>query len=443
MLLLLILSRYAAAQQPSTLTVAQAVAMALEKNPLHKAAMAEQRVAQADVREARSAFLPRIAFSEGVARGNDPVFAFGTRLRQGRFTDSDFALNRLNHPAPISDFSTRFGGQWNVFDSFASSLSLRRARQMNNAAAQQLARSDQETVFRVIQAYHALLLAGKQQELAEQTVKTAQSVLELSQARVQAGTVVESDLLAAQVNLATRRQELIRARNAVAMARAQLSVAIGLPDGAFDAAAPLQERVLPNPALAEAETQALQQRPDLKQIASQTGAQETGVRLAKAAFGPRVNLIAGWEMDKAAFAGNGGNNWVAGAEVQFDLFAGGQKVARLSREKALLDRAGALQQAAKDGVRLEVRRAYYDYDAARQTMDVARTVVAQAEEGLRINQNRYDAGLITITDLLRAEDAARGSRTTYWESVSRYQTSYAALELAVGSLNPQSAVVTQ
>jgi outer membrane protein TolC len=352
-------------------------------------------------------------------------------------------LDRLNHPTPISNFATRIGGRWTLFDSFASTLSFRRAQQMNDAAAQELARADQETVFRVIQAYYGVLLAARQLELAEQTAKTAQAVLERSQSRVAAGTAVESDELTAQVNSAMRQQDLIRARNGLAMARAQLSVAVGMAGASFEPAESLKERDLPALPLDELETRALRQRPDLKQAQAQTGAQETGVRLARAAFGPRLNVIGGWELDSASFTGNGGNNWIAGAELQFDLFAGGQKQASLSRERALLDRAKQLQQAASDNVLLEVQRAYYDYDAARQMMEVARASVAQAEESLRINQNRYDSGLITITDLLRAEDAARSSRTNYWEAVSRYQTSYAAVELAAGSLNSQSPAVIQ
>ena len=70
-----------------------------------------------------------------------------------------------------------------------------------------------------------------------------------------------------------------------------------------------------------------------------------------------------------------------------------------------------------------------------------RAAIAQAQESLRINQDRYDSGLTTITDLLGAEDAARRSQTDYWEAVYHFQTSYANLELASGSLNPQSPVV--
>jgi outer membrane protein TolC len=434
----------AIAQQPTPLTLSQAVGIALEKNPLRKAAFAEQKASRADIRSARSVFLPNITFSESATRGNDPVYVFGTRLRQGRFTAADFALNSLNHPTPIGDFVTRFSGQWTLFDSFSNKLNLNRAKLMNKAATQQLARVDQETLFGVVNAYYGLLLAQKQVQLAEETLKTAQSVLDRSKSRVEVGTAVDSDQLAAQVDVASRRQDLIRAKNGVSLAQAQLDASMGLPaESVFAASEVLAERTLPTVNLDNAEKIALQQRPDLKQIESQTSAQEAGVKLAKASFGPRINAFGSWQVDNPNFTGGGGNSWIAGAELQFDLFAGGRKAAVLSHEKAMLERTNALKQAAIDGIRLDVRQAVYNCDAAQQMLEVSRASVAQAEESLRINQNRYEAGLTTITDLLRAADTARMSRTNYWESVYRYQTSYAALELASGSLSTDSPVVTQ
>ena len=400
--------------------------------------------ASADVREARSVLMPRLMFSETATRGNDPVYVFGSELRQQRFTNADLALNRLNTPTPIGNFSTRFGGTWNLFDSFASWHGVNRAKQMNDAAEHQLARTEQEIVFRVVDSYYAVLLATKQLEVAEQAVKTSQAIMDRSQARFDSGLVVESDLLTAKVRMAARQQELIRARNNLDLARAQLSAAMGVPvDSVFQPAEALAEHTLPVPVLQKIEKQALANRPDLKRIQSEEAAQQQSVAMAKSSFGPRVNAFAGWEMDNPTFvAGGGGNNWLGGVEVQFDIFQGGAKRAELSRERALQERVTAMKQVAGDGVRLEVRRAYYDLDSARQEIEVARAAIAQAQDSLRINQNRYDGGLTTITDLLGAEEATRRSQTDYWEAVYRFHTSYANLELASGNLNPQSPVVT-
>jgi len=429
--------------EPFPLSLQQAASIALEKNPLRKAAFADTKAASAGVQEARSFLMPRVNFSETATRGDDPVYVFGAKLRQQRFTTNDFHLNELNTPLPFGNFTTRFGGTWNLFDSFASWHGVSRAKEMNIAATYQLERSDQEILFRVVQSYYGVLLATKQLEVAEQAQKTAKSIMDRSQVRYDVGLVVESDLLSAKVRLAGREQELIRARNNLAMARAQLNIAMGVPaDTQYEPADPLADRSLAVASLPDVEQKALSTRPDLKRIEAQQSAQDLSVAIAKSSFGPRLNAFAGWEMDNPTFlAGGGGNNWLGGIELQIDLFEGGAKRAALSRERAIAEKMAALKQAANDAVRLEVRQAYYDQDSSRQQVEVARTAISQAQESLRINQDRYDGGLLTITDLLGAEEAARRSQADYWQAVYQFHISYANLELATGSLNPQSPVV--
>lgn len=446
LLLMLCLAPTAISQQTresSPLTLQQAVAIALEKNPERKAALADTKAASADVQEARSSLLPHVTFSETATEGNDPVYVFGSRLRQQRFTAADFGLSVLNTPAPYGNFGTRVSGTWNLFDSFASWRVIHRAQRMKEAAALQLDRTDQEIVFRVVDSYYNVLLAKKQLQVAEQTMKTTQAILDTSKNRFESGVVVQSDFLSAQVRMAARKQELIRGQDNLALARAQLDTAMGISiDDQFDPAEALAETNLPKTSLEEVEKRAVEMRPDLKRIGSEEAAQQQSVAIAKASFGPRVNAFGGWEADNPTFVGGGGgSNWLAGIEVQFDLFEGGAKRAQLSHARALEEKVTAVKEMATDTIRLEVRRAYYDLDAARQQVEVARTAIAQSQESLRINQDRYDTGLSTIADLLAAEEAVRRSQTDYWDAVYRYHTGYANLELADGTLSPQSPVV--
>ena len=138
------LSMPLAGQTGAPLTLPDAVRIALDQNPLHKAAIADNQMSAAVIREARSQLMPKITFTESAVRGNDPVFVFGTRLRQQNFTLADLALNRLNTPAPISNFSSRFSGQWNLFDGLQSWFSVSRAKYMQQAVQQQLDRTNQE-----------------------------------------------------------------------------------------------------------------------------------------------------------------------------------------------------------------------------------------------------------------------------------------------------------
>jgi outer membrane protein TolC len=140
---------------------------------------------------------------------------------------------------------------------------------------------------------------------------------------------------------------------------------------------------------------------------------------------------------------NGGNNWTAGLELKVDLFSGGAKQAQLQREKARMEQIDAYRRSLEDRVKLEVRRAYYDHASARQQLTVSKTASEQASESLRILRDRYESGLVTVTELLRAEEAKHKTQIDYWEAVYQTQTSYALLELATGELTVNSPVVTQ
>jgi outer membrane protein TolC len=428
------------AQQP--ITLGEAVRTALDKNPMRRAALAETKIAGTGVQEARSSFLPRISFSESALRGNDPVYVFGTKLRQQRFTMADFSLNQLNTPTPIGDFSSKFSGQWRLFDSLQNIRAVERARNLQDAANQQFKRADQELISQVVQAYYGMLLAQRQVSVAEESLKTAQSIEEHSRTRVESGMSVNADLLSAQVVTATRQQQLIRAKNDLKYATAQLAITLGLSsDTQLAPADVLSEKDYPVADVATLEQEALKQRPDLQRVRSEQSAQEKSLSMAKGAFGPRLNAFGSWQTDSHSIGWNGGNNWTAGLELSIDLFSGGAKMAQLQREKATSERVAAMRSAFEDNVRLQVRRAYYDNESARQQVAVAKAATEQATESLRILKDRYDAGLATVTDLLRAEDAANTAQTEYWDAVYRTQTSYANLELASGKLTPNSPVV--
>ena len=69
---------------------------------------------------------------------------------------------------------------------------------------------------------------------------------------------------------------------------------------------------------------------------------------------------------------------------------------------------------------------------------VAGQAVAAAEEGHRIIQNRYEAGLTTVTELLRSQTALLATRTRHLLALYEKRVAAAALEHAAGGLTPSS-----
>jgi outer membrane protein TolC len=422
------------AQDATPFTLRDAVALSLDKSPDRKIAAAGTEAARSNSRLARTALLPNLGFSEDVTRGNDPVYVFGTRLRQQQFLQSDFALNSLNRPTPLGDFTTRFSGNWTAFDSWRTQLAIRRADLLLKSSQASASRSDQEILHRVVAGYEGVLFAAKHVDVAEHQVETADALLASSKNRVEAGLAVDSDQLVATANLAEQQQELIAAQGDLAIAWAELERAVGnsIPQEHRQLQSQDEKR-FDNPPVEEAVATALHSRPDRESLRQQLLAQKADVQSAKSGFGPTIGAFGSWQTDRATFAGAGGNNWVAGAELRVDILPLAKRE-QLSGARANLERTQAAGDSADLEIRLEVTRAWYAHRAAAQMLDVARASRTQSDESLRILKDRYEAGLATITDLLRAEDAQRQSAMNYWQAVSRNTLTFAELEFAMGTL---------
>jgi outer membrane protein TolC len=419
-------------------TLRQTIEISLAKNPDAALAQAETRAAQAGVEQARAALLPHLQFTEDLTRGNDPVYAFGTRLRQQRFTQADFALNALNRPTPINNFGTRISGNWQLFDWWGSEDRMRSARLTAQSADAMSRQANQAIVLRVVQAYQAMLYAQRRESVARHEVNTAQALLHDAQTRVRAGLAVDSDVLTAQVNLSERQQEQIAAEGDVESAWAGLEAAMGIDHAARHRLAPIPPRSYPDGVLEEEIAQALKTRPDLDALRKQQAAAAAAVKAARAGLLPAVNTYGSWETDRDSFAGAGGNHWLASVQLQFDLLPLGKR-ARLDQEKALSQQAEARQRAGEAQIRLAVSQAFTAHRTAERIVATAQASMQQAAESLRILQNRYQAGLTTMTDLLRAEDAQRQSQNNYWRAVYGNTVSYAQLMYATGALTPAAA----
>jgi outer membrane protein TolC len=388
--------------------------------------------------QARAMLLPQIGFTEDISRGNDPVYAFGTRLRQRQFTQADFALNALNFPPPIGNFSTRFSGQWQAFDSFKTQKEIHRADLFKESASSSARAVDQQIVFRVVGAYQQVLYAQREIAVAQHEQETTAALLASVDEHVKAGLAIESDRMSAQVNVAARKEELIASQGDLELAWAALREAVGAPELKATELKPIEPHTFPAGVLEEEIAAAVKTRPDLMALGKAQSAQASAVGAAKSDFGPRVSAYGNWEEDRTSFAGSGGNNWVAGVQISVDILPIGKR-AQLARESAAKQKIDAQMAATEQHLRFEVNQAHVHRQTAVLQLETARTAMDQAAESLRILKNRYDAGLATITDLLRAEDAERQSQSNYWHAVYGNAMAYSELLYATGALTPDAA----
>jgi outer membrane protein TolC len=366
------------------------------------------------------------------------VYVFGTRLRQLRFAQADFALDALNNPDPIGNFATRISGGWLLFDSLKTQKSVHSADLMHRSAVSSAKATDQRVVFDVVQAYQGVLFAERQADVTQHELETAEALLNSVEDHVKAGLAVESDLLSAQVNVVGRKQAMIASRGDLDLAWAQLSLATGAPDLKASRLQPIEQKNFPKSEFEQELQTALKNRQDLVALRDAQSAQAAAESAARMSFGPRVSAYGNWEDNRQTLGGQGGSNWVAGVQIGVDVLPIGKR-AQLAKEKAAKSLVDARLNANQQQVRLQVSQAHIQRQTAELSLETAHTVIDQAAESLRILKNRYGAGLATITDLLHAEDAEREAQTNYWHAVYGNTMAYAQLLFATGTLTPDAA----
>jgi len=427
----------ARAQQP--LSLSSAVRTALDHNPQLRAAGEEDRAAAARAAQARAAWLPRLDFSQGFTRSDNPIYVFGTLLTQRRFTAANFGLPGLNAPLPLDNFDTRLSARMTLFDSGRTWLRTRAAEREKTAADYELEQARQDLILRVVQAYFGAVVAREELAAARDALKTAASNRERIAAFEHAGQVVSSDLLSAQVFEAQARDRELRAENTLAVARLTLGRELGVePEALGEPSAELGEPAEISGAIGEWEKEALAGRPLLRAVEMRVEAARKGAKLAKADFGPTIGLFSEFERDALTLGGPSGTNWTAGARLDWNIFAGGANRYQAAEAAAEKRKAEDQLEWVRSGVSLELRRAYLESTAAEARAAAARESAEQARESLRIIENRYQAGLTTITELLRAQQAVLEARTGYVAAAGDWYAARASLERAAGRLTTDS-----
>jgi outer membrane protein TolC len=421
------------ARAAEPLTPESAVATAILNHPALRAADREVDAAEADGKLARSGRLPRVDVTEDWIRSTNPVFVFASKLGQERFAATDFDLGALNQPDPFTNATTRAVLRQNVWDAGRTRLYGKAAALGVEASTDSRARTRDEVAFDAIRAFWDAVLAGKMLEVARSAEEAAKASADLAKRHEEAGLAVASDRMAAEVRLAEVRVMRLRADQGATVARAALRPALGLTeDREFELMPPAIE---PEPPADDTEArvvEALLLRPDLRSLEVRLGQAEIGERIARSHRLPEVGVGAQYEWNGHAPLSSDGGNWSAGLSVRVPVFDGFETAARAARSRAERERLEAFRDAAREGIRLEVRAAWADRVAAGERLRVSVSALAEAEEALRIVRDRYDEGMALMVELLGAETARTSAQANRVAADRDLAMSAAVLDLATG-----------
>lgn len=424
------------------LSLKQAVRTALAKNSSIVAAGAAQQAAESRVQGARAGFLPKVNYSESWSRSDNPVFVFSSLLTQHQFGEQNFLLGPLNRPDFLNNFQSLVTADQTLFDAGQTRNAVRSAGLTKDIAGEDQRLTEMEVIASAVRAYDDATLSAEQVKAADQAMRSAEADLRHAENVRSAGLSTDADVLSIRVHLAGVREEQIRRAADLDVARAVLNDALGMPlDSAHSLTTPLAPATEPTGLLADYEKSARADRPEARQAKLAANLAEAQAADARSALLPDVVLHGAFEADRQSFYDRGGGNWLVSVGLHWNLFNGFSDKARIAESKSLVRRSEAQQESTSSSIRLQVRRAFADLRSAQQRIDVARAAVAEAEESLRITQNRYQAGMNNVTDLLRTETAVLDAQTRYLAAVHDQRIAATMLVLATGTLSADSEVL--
>jgi outer membrane protein TolC len=178
---------------------------------------------------------------------------------------------------------------------------------------------------------------------------------------------------------------------------------------------------------------ALAARPERRQSALRLELAENGRRLARSAFLPRIGVQAAWEFNGATWAEQR-SAWTVGTTVALNVFNGFGDRGRMTEAQQAESRAAADREQLERRIEVEVRGAAARVAAARAGETVGRAALVQARESQRIIRERYDAGLATVTDVLRAAEAVLDAEARATAAETNVILETVALDRATGQL---------
>jgi outer membrane protein TolC len=424
------------------LSLREAVRLALRENKAMAGAAEGLRASESRMAQARGGMRPKVNFSESFARSDNPVFVFSSLLTQHQFGVENFAIGPLNRPDFLNNFQSQLTVDQPLYDAGQTRNAVKSAELAQKMTGEERRRLEMEIVSGAARAYYGAVLAAEMLKAAEQAVRSARADLERADAVHSAGMSTDADVLSIRVHLAAVTEQRIDRAADLDVARAALNDALGLAlDTPHALTTPLEAIQLPGLALDSLERSAAASRPEARETRLATSLAQTEAGGARGAMRPQVSFRGAFEADAQRFVERGGANWLAAISLRWNLFNGSADKARIAETEHLVKRAESEEQQTDSAVRLQVRRAWAGLEAAQQRIQVAQAAVAQAEESLRITQNRYEAGMNNVTDLLRTEAAVLESRTRYLAAIHDQRVAATMLQLAAGTLNADSEVL--
>lgn len=426
--------RQTASAQPANDPLGAIVAEAVKNNlTVGQERLAEESAA-ADVREARGRFLPSLSIASRYSDLREPLdlgdfvnpayAALNEVVGENRFpTNLSLTLpfaheSRVRLTQPIFDASIAAG--------FSASRHARDAQhQQRRGATRRIAAQAQTAYLDVATARSARSIWEATLELVTESERVATRL-------VDAGRATPDALFRARADRSDVEQRLAEARDQEDAASRAFNQLLRRPLTALveeiaDTALRFEIQMTEEEAIGRA----LDRREELAQASAGVRAAEAGVRLATASFLPNVAVAVDYGFQGSALRFDGDDDFaVASVVLSWNVFNGGQDVARRHGAQADAERLRLRRAEVEDLIRLDVSRAYRAALVARDAIVTADAGLAAARRNFELVRRRYDEGLASQVEFLDARTALTSAELNRVITAYRYAIRYVDLERA-------------
>ncbi|MCF7965612.1 MAG: TolC family protein [Methylobacter tundripaludum] len=413
-------------------TLDQAIDYALSNNP--DLQIATERIGQAEAQlgVALSAFYPQVIAKVGYEHSNNPAQVFSMIVAQRQYS----ADQNINNPGYRQNFRPEIIGKLSLFRGGQDYQNSKAAELGIDAAEFERSTVRNALIEAVSASYYAYLAAQEAHKVAQDSILAIASELKQTKLRYEAGTVLKSDVLSLEVQLAEAQSAEIRAANGIELSKTGIATLLGLPTDQAFTVAPASSK-LPEPKLTTSFNDllglAMTQRPEVKAAANQVEIAQAKLKSEQGAYLPKADAYVSYGQDSQnpGFSSDK-DNVTAGVSVEMALFSGLETKNRVSAAERKAAEARETERKTKLAVEQEVKIAHLKLEEALARLRVTEASVLAANEALRLVNEERRAETVTVTRYIEAEVARNKAHANTIAAHYDALSAEAALKKAVG-----------
>src|SRR5882724_9453886 len=413
-----------------SLTLDQAIALALRENHAMKIALLGVERADEDISAAKTFRLPSLHAYTSVS-GN-------------------LANNQLKVPNPANNLFPGLGPFFTLNDSrkvtaiFAASaiepltqqyrigLSIKSQKVSREIAEAKLRQQQSETIDLVKKAYYAILQTRSALSSVEEALKSYKELDKVTGDYVVQQVSLKADLLVVQTRLAKVEYEQLELTNQLATQKEQLNTLLGRAvDTSFEVAG-VPEFTSFETDLVSARKMALERRPELEQARLVIEQATLDRRAKKSEYIPDVS--AGFVyLTPRNYASVIPKNFAnVGVVVSWEFFDWGRKKHQLAEKDKAVEQAKNELKETEDQVLIDVGDKLRKLQQSGQALRVARVAESSAKENLRVTTGRYKFQAVLLSDVLQSQASLAEANHEYQSALLAFWTAKAEFEKALG-----------